>query len=73
MMVGTGLGVWLNYDRTGPQLTGASSRVSNGCSPRHSRSLGRVHVQISRADNLYAMFFPVQSFVARPLCGREYP
>lgn len=65
MMVGASFGVWLNDDGTGPQLACPGTRLSNGGGPRHSWSLGRVRVQLSRVHDLYAMFFPVQWFIPR--------
>ena len=60
MMVGTRSGVRLNDYGTGPQLARASTGVSNGGSSGHSRGLRRVRVQLTRVDDLYSMFFPVQ-------------
>lgn len=60
MMVGAGFRVWLNDYRSGPQLTGSSTRVCDGGSSRHSGSLGSVGVKFRCANNLYAMRFPVQ-------------
>ncbi len=61
MMVGTSFGVRLNDYGTGPQLTGPGVRVRNGGGSCHSSGLGRVGVQFPRVNNLYAVFFPVQS------------
>jgi len=47
---------------TGPQLTRACTRVSNGSSSCHSRSLRRVGVELTRVHDLYAMFLPAQCF-----------
>jgi hypothetical protein len=59
MVVGARLGVGPNDYGTGPQLTCPGTRMSNGSGPCHSRSLGRVRVQLARVHDLYAMFFPV--------------
>src|SRR5262249_39596532 len=55
-----GFCMWLNDYGTGPQLTGARTRVGDGGCSCHSGCLGRVRVQFRCADNLYSMRFPVQ-------------
>jgi len=62
MMVGAGFGVSLNDDGAGPQLTGSGSCVRDGGGPRHAGRLGRIRVELSSANDLYAIFSPVQSF-----------
>ena len=61
VMMRAGFCMWLNDYGTGPQLTGARTRMCDGGCSCHSGGLGRVRVQFRCADNLYSMRFPVQS------------
>ena len=62
MMVRGRLSVGLNNYGTSPQLTGPGTRLRDGGCPCHSRTLGRVGVQLPRAHNFHAVLFPVQTF-----------
>lgn len=70
MMVGTSFGLRLNDYSTGPELTGADAGVRDRGGSRHSGCLRRVGIQFIRADNLYAMGFPVQCLYVSP-CGGD--
>src|ERR1700733_2210556 len=53
--------VGLDYHRAGPQFTCSRSRVRNGRRPGHTRSLGRVRVQLPRWNDFDAVILPVHN------------
>jgi carboxymethylenebutenolidase len=59
VVVGTGFGVGLNDDGSGPELTGAGAGVGDGGGARHSGSLRGVRIQVACAHDFDAMVLPV--------------
>ena len=51
--------VGLDYHRAGPQFTCSRSGVCNGGRPGHTRSLGRVRVQLAGGNDFDAVALPV--------------
>src|SRR5580700_1343361 len=73
VMMRAGLGVGVNYDRSGPELLRADFGVRDGFGAGHARSLRRVGVEFAAADDAQAVSFPVGSLVrARIVHGTDY-
>jgi len=69
VMVGTGLGVRIYDNRTGPQFSSAGARVRNGRFPGHARSLGSVRVERAGSHNPDAVFFPIHASILAQIIG----
>ena len=63
VMVGGGAGGGFHSHGAGPQLAGARAGVGNGRGPSHPRRLGRVRVQLTRADDADPVLFPIRLFL----------
>src|SRR5580693_5329435 len=63
MMMRAGLGVWVNYDCSSPELLGADAGVGDGFGARHAGRLGRVAIEFAIANDAQAVILPVGSVV----------
>src|SRR5271156_1819361 len=62
VMMGAGLGIGMDYDRSRPQLLRADAGARDGFSAGHARGLRRVAVEFAAANDAQAVSFPVGSF-----------
>lgn len=61
MMMRPGLCIGLHDDDTCPKLTGSRPGMGNRCSPRHTRSLRSIRIQLSRSNDLDAVVLPIHA------------
>src|SRR5215510_16470195 len=59
VMVGACFGVGMNGDSTGPQLTGPSTSLGDGCSAGHAGCLGGVQIERTASYHSYPVLAPV--------------